>query len=619
MALYTLNDDVLYEIFYAVVALEPPESMEEINPRTRYRALQPYFHAEKLGWIRLTHVCQRWRDILLGPSMAHLWGRIAFTYPSIAAFPTLLSRSRNALVDTFLHAPSDGWPVAPLSPQRVQTAMSILPRTRSLKLRANVENALLFLFAHPLHMPQLREIGIRLEYGRNLQLHNLLAFDGMGLVPPDIAATVAVPTSNDVCIEGLNVQTATVELSRLSLDSIAVPWLRFMLPDLRHLTTRIHDDARAQISDIRWLVSLLRTSPLLETLTIYLHLEGSTPDWDTLFAGFPVQLPNLKQITLEDCWSVDLAPFVAHVCETPPAFLHASCDISEAAATAGDLQQQTTTFIQGFSGYLCRPGHLALYLSPGPSGSSRAHRFVVQSMPALDDSDILDTLDLKQPGHQPQVENAALSLLPDTVRLSLAVSNIPSASHEWLEILALRIGNKELIEHLYLRVPIGIHGDWIETCRQHLLISMPAVRSLYVLEPLSTATTANSATASSWADTINILRPRAPGPPLFPTLHTLLVTFCAETFSPHAMTQHVEEWWDPLIQVLEQRHALGCPIHTLRIAGGWTKVYKASGQNHDEQMRFRAMGVIVNIVDERIVYESRWRAPKRRHVTVSIR
>lgn len=308
MALYTLNDDVLYEIFYAVVALEPPESMEEINPRTRYRALQPYFHAEKFGWIRLTHVCQRWRDILLGPSMAHLWGRIAFTYPSIVAFPTLLSRSRNALVDTFLHAPSDGWPVAPLSPQRVQAAMSILSRTRSLKLRANVENALLFFFAHPLHMPQLREIGIRLEYGRNLQLHQL-ALDGMGLVPPDIAATVAVPTSNDVCIEGLNVQTASVELLRLSLDSIAVPLLRFTLPNLRHLTVRIHDDARAQISDIRWLISLLRTSPLLETLTIDLHLGGSMPDWDILFAVRPVQLLHLKQITLEDCWSVDLAPF----------------------------------------------------------------------------------------------------------------------------------------------------------------------------------------------------------------------------------------------------------------------------------------------------------------------
>ncbi|KZV66806.1 hypothetical protein PENSPDRAFT_736913 [Peniophora sp. CONT] len=594
VAIWTLPDDVLCEIFYAVASLLPPASMEpvEAHLRDRYMAYQRYMTDQHrlprggLGWIRLTHVCQRWRDILLGTGMARLWGRVAFAYPSSNAFPTLLARSRNALADVFLHTTPGAGPHMSFEPLRMQAALETLPRAWSLKLHTSVSHNLLSLFSEPLHAPRLQELNLVFEYGRTPWARDVFE-EG-----------AAVPTATDISFEGPNVEMASIQLLRLRTGSILLPRLNFMLPSLRRLAIGIHDDTRAHISDLRWLVSLLRTSTLLETLSLDIHFDGHAPDWDTVFTGPAAELSHMRWITLADCWTVDLAPFIARICPTPPASIRASCEMPRNEDLTGDVPQQTIAFIRGFGGYLCRPGHVALHVTAAHSTDPHVYHVIMQSTPALDDSVALKFPPPELSDRHLQADDMELSRLPDTVRIKLSVPILLSAGHIWFETLSSRIGNNELVEQLYLRVPTEIRGDWMKACRQYLLLPMTAVRCLYILEPIDVHYPER--VVDAWKEAIDILRPTEF--PLFPALHTLLVDFCAGTFIDHASPQSAREWWEPLVQVLEQRHARGCPVHTLRIAGGWSQHFKTSMQELDAQMRARVMAVVNGIVDERIVF-----------------
>ncbi|VDB86901.1 unnamed protein product [Peniophora sp. CBMAI 1063] len=78
---HSLNDDCLIAIFY-YVARDP---LEPFYPREIETT-----KADQL--ICLTHVCQRWRGVVL--DIPQLWADVAFVYPK--GFPTLLGRARES-------------------------------------------------------------------------------------------------------------------------------------------------------------------------------------------------------------------------------------------------------------------------------------------------------------------------------------------------------------------------------------------------------------------------------------------------------------------------------------------------------------------------------------------
>ncbi|KZV68232.1 hypothetical protein PENSPDRAFT_754262 [Peniophora sp. CONT] len=81
-AVNSLQDDVLFEVFCWLAVLDPP------GPRTQYSKC---FH----GWILASHVCKRWRHMILG--MPLLWARIPAAFPySTRACTTIIQRSAAA-------------------------------------------------------------------------------------------------------------------------------------------------------------------------------------------------------------------------------------------------------------------------------------------------------------------------------------------------------------------------------------------------------------------------------------------------------------------------------------------------------------------------------------------
>lgn len=77
-----LPNDIISELFDILAVLDPPRRWHDC----------PHEPWRKLGWVKLTHICRRFREIGLGRST--LWGDIVTIFPS--AFDTLLGRSRIA-------------------------------------------------------------------------------------------------------------------------------------------------------------------------------------------------------------------------------------------------------------------------------------------------------------------------------------------------------------------------------------------------------------------------------------------------------------------------------------------------------------------------------------------
>lgn len=570
----TLNDDILRELFHVVAALEPPQSTEDVSQNRVFtggaRPLVGGARALRIAesWVRLTHVCQRWRDILLGTGLAHLWGRITFTLPSNSAFPILLSRSRNAPLDVVLDTSISVLRAGLV--QRVQEALTNLSRIRYLRLHSGPSQNLMALFSHHLSLPLLQELYLELEYDDADQLHN--------------SAVVDTPLPSHIHIEGPNVRTASVELVKWR-PGVAYPTLRFLFNTLRHLEVHVLD--RTRPIDFAWLIILLRDTPSLEVLYLDLYLSDHAIDWEAILSGDPIHLPYLRELTLGECWNIDFTPFVAQVCVNALAYIFASCEIPQDLVPVEDVPQPTLDFIHSFGGYLCRPGHLALQISVKTCRTD-GDRFRVhfQSMPTLDESEILGGL-LLQPLPQ-------FYMLEDTVEIAFEVRSIYPFGQAWLEPLSSSLNNKELIEQLDLCIPGGLSDGWMEALRQHMLLPMIGLRNLYIWTPGH-----GEIDLHNWTKAVDLLRPSEPC--IFPVLHTLVVPFLAidRDQRGHGILP-IREWWEPLIEVLTQRHAQGHPIHTVRIVGRWTADTRRTVQSLEMELVAQLDGAVDDVVDDRV-------------------
>ncbi|KZV63212.1 hypothetical protein PENSPDRAFT_657495 [Peniophora sp. CONT] len=122
-----LPDDIVYEVFHASAQANPP-----CSPRRRGFDDPP----GSLGWISMTHICSRWRQI--GINIPSLWAQIICTFS--ANKTTILHRARDAPLTLKIDdAPnyicqSGFWPVT--------EATHLFSRTRSVRFHLYTTNAL---------------------------------------------------------------------------------------------------------------------------------------------------------------------------------------------------------------------------------------------------------------------------------------------------------------------------------------------------------------------------------------------------------------------------------------------------------------------------------------------
>ena len=106
--------------------------------------------------------------------MSGLWGRVAFTFPSLKAFPTLFSRAGTALVDIDAILYDEAW-------QRIEAAIS-LPSVRSLNALARSRRRLHgFLSLNPGPMRWLRDLSIVLLFDKETDPRYDILIDAPGL------------------------------------------------------------------------------------------------------------------------------------------------------------------------------------------------------------------------------------------------------------------------------------------------------------------------------------------------------------------------------------------------------------------------------------------------------
>ncbi|KAI0035313.1 hypothetical protein K488DRAFT_83152 [Vararia minispora EC-137] len=196
-----------------------------------------------LGWIKLGHVCRRWREIVL--QLPVLWARSVCSL--IGAEEVILSRSRAVPLTLTLNAHCHR-----IDSKTVQFIQQHVQRAREIEIRE--------VLLHP-HSPAWPAGAVALTR-RDLPVLEILCLD--------LKPSRSSPITHDVfALPPLNAP----RLKRLELTNIFVPWAP--APNLTVLIlSRCDFQNLAVVPPPQLLLSLLRNSPHLRKL----HLLGWIPD-----------------------------------------------------------------------------------------------------------------------------------------------------------------------------------------------------------------------------------------------------------------------------------------------------------------------------------------------------
>ena len=216
---------------------------------------------QKLGWITVTHVCQRWRQVALGDSS--LWARITGSSPNARWIFEMLVRARNA-------------------PLVVDSAATPVLGILS-KFPQNI-----------IHIRELRLRGLSLL--RSQGLREICALEAPALEHFELGVSAPYP----VTFHQLGVTTLfrgrAPKLRTLSLSKVSIPWSlipRGQLTQLKITLIRGISTPSTRSSD--QLPDLLINSPNLEILVLEFCLPNShflAPDGQT------IHLPRLSRLCL---------------------------------------------------------------------------------------------------------------------------------------------------------------------------------------------------------------------------------------------------------------------------------------------------------------------------------
>ncbi|KAH9001833.1 hypothetical protein EDB86DRAFT_2848439 [Lactarius hatsudake] len=245
------------------VFLLPPELLARVF-HFHVLAEPPWFSLNKLGWIKVTHVCRHWRHVAL--DHASLWARISGFPVNPRWITEQLSRAKNApLVIDLLGTPT-------------------------------VETMTMF----PSHLPHTRELRLR---GLNKSCVNVVK-ELCGLEAPDLehfelGLSVSPPmTYQD--FDGTRLfKGKAPKLRTLSLCQVRVPWSFFPRCQFSQLRIILFDeedrDDTPSLGSLNQLIDVLTNCPTLEVLVLESCLPSIPPQSAHIRT---VHLPRLSHLSL---------------------------------------------------------------------------------------------------------------------------------------------------------------------------------------------------------------------------------------------------------------------------------------------------------------------------------
>ena len=250
MPISLLPPEILARVFHLLVPEEPPLSRQ-------FR-----FREQKLGWIRVTHVCRNWRRVALDDLT--LWAKIWGTPTNTKCISEMLARAKNAPLDIKLNA------VAQPSQNVLLMISPHFSHTRQLRFRNLVTP----------HSDAIREI-FSLE-APALEHFELKATESSPITLPDLGG--------DMPFKG-----RAPRLRTFSLSGLVIPWALIPRGQLTRLKMACHKEDVHSPGDLNQLIDLLVSCPSLEIL----NLEACLPSQLTEFPhGRTIYLPHLSRLRL---------------------------------------------------------------------------------------------------------------------------------------------------------------------------------------------------------------------------------------------------------------------------------------------------------------------------------
>ncbi|KAI0065842.1 hypothetical protein BV25DRAFT_1913276 [Artomyces pyxidatus] len=444
----TVPPELMSRIFFFAAAACPPKMRSTST--------------QKLGWINVTHVCRRWREIALGHST--LWNVIDYHELSRSWIEVMLKRSATASLHVVLDLG-----VAPKYAEYCLTAAKT-SRIRSLELRSSPP---------PYYCP----------WDEPLFDHTQDVLDVLsGPLPMPVLQSLKVSQYEDVILNLSPFIPYLPQLTRLSLNNCLIPLDSAFLPNLVYL--RIHllsrypglGPCQAELS------AALSRMTRLQTLKIAHFLGSQLPEP----CSQAIYLPSLTKLVICGVPS-NWVDFVCSFHTSPDA----NIELQTGPIKSGVRQAVLRQLLLHYGGPARRPRTLILKSSPKPSRTEE------QVLLGLSTATCDNTVDIAKP----------------EVTLKI-IESAPEGASSCSPTFGLLTGEPwqglhlDTVEHVYIRTSVGDSKikmtDWPPSQWLDMFLSARQVTFLRIADQRTAVSMFEAMTPANGAD-----------PLLFPNLERL--------------------------------------------------------------------------------------------------